>query len=93
MDELFPIAAGLVLGILFAAGFWWLRLWWVRSVLVLLAGVSATVLSGEYRATWAFLLVDVGEVALLAWIGFVAAAGSASISARRLPGTHPIRSS
>jgi len=73
MDELFPIAAGLVLGMLFAAGFRWLRLWWVRSILVLLAGLSATLLSGEYQANWAFVLVDVGEVALLAWIGFVVA--------------------
>ena len=73
MDELFPIAAGLVLGILFATGFHWFRSWWIRIVLVLAAGVSATMLSGEYRENWGFALVDVGEVALLAWIGFVAA--------------------
>jgi hypothetical protein len=73
MNELFPIAAGLVLGVLFAAGFRWLRPWWMRSVLVLLAGVSATLLSGEYLANLAFVLVDIGEVALLAWIGFFAA--------------------
>jgi hypothetical protein len=71
MDELFPIAAGLVLGMVFAAGFRWLRPASMRSVLVLFAGLSATLLSGEYQASWAFVLVDVGEVALLAWIGFV----------------------
>jgi hypothetical protein len=73
MDELFPFAAGLLLGVFFATGFQWLRLQWMRIVLILAAGVSATVLSGEYRENWAFVLVDVGEVALLAWIGFVAA--------------------
>lgn len=73
MDEAFPIGAGVVLGILFATGFRWLRPWWLRSILVVIAGSSATVLSGEYHANWAFVLVDIGEVALLAWIGFVAA--------------------
>ena len=72
MDELFPMVAGFVLGILFATGSRWLRLWWLRSMLILLAGISATILSGEFRVNWAFLLVDIGEVALLAWIGFVA---------------------
>jgi hypothetical protein len=73
MDELFPIATGLMLGILFATGYRWLQPRWIRVVLVLSAGVFATVLSGEYRENWGFVLVDVGEVALLAWIGFVAA--------------------
>jgi hypothetical protein len=73
MDELFPIFTGLVLGILFATGYRWLQPWWIRAVMVLAAGVSATVLSGEYRENWGFVLVDVGEVALAAWIGFVVA--------------------
>lgn len=72
MGELFPMIAGFVLGILFGTGSHWLRLWWFRSMLVLLAGISATILSGEYRGNWAFLLVDIGEVALLSWIGFIA---------------------
>jgi hypothetical protein len=73
MDELLPIAAGLILGVLFASGFSWLRPWWIRTLLVVLAGVSATVISGEFRANWAFVLVDVGEVALLAWMAFAGA--------------------
>jgi len=73
MDELLPIAVGLVLGVLFASGFGWLRPWWIRTTLVVLAGVSATVASGEFRASWAFALVDVGEVALFSWIGFAGA--------------------
>jgi len=80
MDELLPIAAGLVLGVLFASDFGWLRPWWIRTPLVVLAGVSATVTSGEFRANWAFVLVDVGEVALLAWMGF---AGARAVGRRR----------
>jgi hypothetical protein len=73
MDEAFPIVAGLLLGFLFAQGYRWIRPWWIRTALILAAGVSATILSGEYRENWGFVLVDVGEVALVAWIGFVAA--------------------
>lgn len=70
MDELFPIATGFVLGVIFATGSRPFRPWWVRAALILLAGVLATVLSGEYRDNWAFVIVDIGEVALLAWIAF-----------------------
>jgi hypothetical protein len=80
MDEILPIAAGLVLGVLFASGLDWLRPWWIRTPLVVLAGASATVTSGEFHVNWAFLLVDVGEVALLAWMGF---AGARAVLRRR----------
>ena len=86
MDEILPIAAGLVLGVLFASGFGWLRPWWIRTPLVVLAGVSATVTSGEFHANWAFVLVDVGEVALLAWMGF---AGARAVLRRRELWTAP----
>jgi hypothetical protein len=82
MDELLPIAAGLILGVLFASGVGWLRPWWIRTLLVVFAGVSATVISGEFRANWAFVLVDVGEVALLAWVAF---AGARAVRRRRTP--------
>lgn len=70
MDELFPIVTGFVLGIVFATGSRWFRPWWLRTAFILLAGISATILSGEYRDNWAFVIVDIGEVALLAWIAF-----------------------
>jgi hypothetical protein len=70
MDELFPIATGFVLGIIFATGFGWFRRKWIRLTLILLAGISATIASGEYTDSWAFAIVDIGEVALFAWIGF-----------------------
>lgn len=70
MEELFPIATGFVLGIVFATSSRWFRPWWLRTALILLAGVSATILSSEFRDNWAFVIVDIGEVALLAWIAF-----------------------
>jgi hypothetical protein len=66
--ELFPITAGLlcglVLGLLTAR----------RRVLVglafsVVAGVLATVVSGEWRISWAFLLIDIPLVAVCAVIG------------------------
>ena len=68
MDELFPIFTGVVLGLAFAAGTQVLSPLWVRAVAVLLTGVTATIISGEYTENWGFVLVDIGEVALAAWI-------------------------
>jgi hypothetical protein len=68
MDELFPIGAGIILGLLFASQVRILRAIWVRVSIVVLIGVAATVLSGEYHDNWGFVLVDIGEVALAAWI-------------------------
>lgn len=68
MDELFPIGVGILLGILFSLRLGPLKPLWGRVLLVAVAGASATIASGEYAASWGFLLVDVGEVALAAWI-------------------------
>ena len=68
MDELFPIGVGILLGILFSLRLSPLKPLWRRVLLVAVAGASATIASGEYAESWGFLLVDVGEVALAAWI-------------------------
>jgi len=68
MNELFPIFTGAVLGLAFAAGTRAFSPLWVRAVMVLLAGVTATIVSGEYAENWGFALVDIGEVVLAAWI-------------------------
>ena len=62
MSELFPIVAGLLCGLLLGS------LTARRRVIVGLAfsvaaGVLATVLSGEWRISWAFLLIDIPLVA------------------------------
>jgi len=72
MEELFPIVGGVLLGFAFA-GFAPLQPVWIRITLVVVLGVTATVLSGEAEQNWGFVLVDIGEVGLLAWIAHVAA--------------------
>jgi hypothetical protein len=68
VGELFPITAGLVCGVVLGS------LTARRRVLVglafsVVAGVLATVLSGEWRISWAFLLIDIPLVGVSAVIG------------------------
>ena len=68
MTELFPIVAGLVCGVVLGS------LTARRRVLVglafsVVAGVLATVVSGEWRISWAFLLIDIPLVAVSAAVG------------------------
>ena len=88
MDEIFPIGAGFMLGVLFAVGGSALRRNWIRAALVIAAGLSATLLSGEYQDSWGFAVVDIGEVALTAWIGFVIIAWARTYWYRRQHAAH-----
>ena len=68
MTELFPIMAGLLCGLLLGS------LTARRRVIVglafsMVAGVLATVVSGEWRISWAFLLIDIPLVAVSAVVG------------------------
>ncbi|HEV7935869.1 MAG TPA: hypothetical protein VGP70_26590 [Actinomadura sp.] len=68
MTELFPIVAGLLCGMVLG------RLTARRRVLVglafsVVAGVLATVVSGEWRISWSFLLIDIPLVAVSAVAG------------------------
>ncbi len=68
MNELFPIAAGLLCGLLLGT------VTARRKVIVglafsVVAGVLATMLSGEWRISWAFLLIDIPLVAVSAVAG------------------------
>jgi hypothetical protein len=68
MTEFFPIAAGLSCGLLLGS------LTARRRVIVglafsVVAGVLATVVSGEWRISWAFLLIDIPLVAVSAAAG------------------------
>jgi hypothetical protein len=68
MPELFPVAAGLVAGAVVA----WVpalrrrRLTWLAALVL---GLTATVVSGESRVSWAYLLVDVPLVAVSCLLG------------------------
>lgn len=68
MNELFPIAAGLVCGVLLGSLTARRRLV-VGLTFSVVAGVLATVVSGEWRISWAFLLVDIPLVAVSAVAG------------------------
>ena len=58
MEELFPIAGGLLLGC--GLGYLSPRVRWrVGLPVAIVLGVLATVLSGEFRLTWAYLLIDI----------------------------------
>jgi len=70
MNEIFPMAAGLVCGVLLGT------LTARRRIVVglavsVVAGVLATVVSGEWRISWAFLLIDIPLVAVFAACGVV----------------------
>ena len=81
MNELLPIAGGLLGGVLIAR---------LRPSLMLPAGVAlavvlgvvATVVSGELAISWAFLLVDVGGTGVAIATGY-ALASYAPLRARR----------
>jgi hypothetical protein len=71
MEELFPIGCGLLLGT--ALGYLRpaIRLP-VGIVSAVLLGVLATVVTGEFKTSWSYLLIDIPLVAVSATIGFLA---------------------
>ena len=87
MSELFPVASGLLIGCLIGGLRPQLRLV-VGGLLSIVVGTAATVISGEFRMSWDYLLVDIPLVALSAYVGFVAAR---ALAARRVEGTWPTR--
>ena len=64
MDELVPVVLGLVSG----AFIWVATIGRIRLALsisaVLVAGLAATVLSGEYEQSWIYLMLDLAEAAV-----------------------------
>lgn len=57
-NEIFPVAAGLVAGLVLGT-VTARRRPWVWALLSVVLGLAATVLSGEFKTTWAFLLIDI----------------------------------
>jgi hypothetical protein len=62
MQELWPIVSGLVIGSLLGLLHPSMRVP-VGAVLAIAFGVVATIVSGEFRISWAFLLIDIPLVA------------------------------
>jgi hypothetical protein len=71
MHELFPIAAGLFIGSLLQFVRPPLRIP-VGLVAAVAVGVTATVISGEYKIGWEFLAIDIPGAALATAAGFLA---------------------
>ena len=80
--ELFPIVAGIALGLFLALVRPGLPRW-AGAALAVAIGVVATVISGEFEIGWEFLLIDIPLVAGSA----VAAALLARLVRRRTAGT------
>jgi hypothetical protein len=68
VEEFFPIAAGLISGLLLGSFTARSRLA-VGFALSVTVGFLATLLSGEWRVSWAFLLIDIPLVVGCAAIG------------------------
>jgi hypothetical protein len=71
MDELLPIASGLVAGLALGLLASRLRLP-VGAIAAVVLGTLATVVSGEFRLSWAFLLIDIPLVAVASVAGLLA---------------------
>jgi hypothetical protein len=68
VNEIFPLTAGLVAGILLGGLAPRLR-WRYAVVVAVVVGVLATVISGEYAVSWGFLLFDIPLAALATMLG------------------------
>ena len=80
MEELFPLVAGVVVGLI-ASRIASMRVRLiVAAVLTLIFAATATLISGEAAESWAFIFVDIGEVAIVAAITW----GIATFVARRV---------
>jgi hypothetical protein len=71
MEEVFPVGAGIVLGLVIG----WIvpgqLRGWVLAVGSVLIGAAASWVSGELAVSWLYLVVDIGQVLVagaLSWI-------------------------
>jgi hypothetical protein len=72
MQELIPLVCGLALGVGLGALRPGIRLP-AGAALSVVVGVLATVVTGEFKITWAYVLVDIPLVAGAALLGLMAA--------------------
>jgi hypothetical protein len=72
MQELLPLSAGLLLGALVGTLRPSIRVP-VGAALAVVVGALATVVSGEFKVSWAYLLFDIPLVAVCAVLGFLVA--------------------
>ena len=70
-NEFFPVVAGILIGLVMG-GITARRRPWAWLALTVLFGLAATVLSGEYKISWEYLLIDIPLVAGASVVAFVA---------------------
>jgi hypothetical protein len=71
VNELFPLIAGAAVGVALGAVTQRMRLPIAIAAAVVI-GTLATIVSGEYRIGWEFLLIDIPLVAVSSAAGFMA---------------------
>ena len=74
MDEIFPVMAGVVIGLVIphlAAPRWRA---WVLTFLSVVCGAAASWISGELAVSWGYLVIDIGQVAVAGMLTWVLAA-------------------
>jgi uncharacterized membrane protein SpoIIM required for sporulation len=82
MQELVPLVSGFAVGVALGAFRPSLRLS-LGAFLAVVLGVLATIVTGEFKTSWAFVLIDIPLVAVAAVCGL---AVSRQVT-RRIPGT------
>jgi hypothetical protein len=70
-NEFFPVIAGVLIGLVMG-GVTARKRPWAWLALSVVFGLAATVLSGEYKVSWEYLLIDIPLVAGASVVAFVA---------------------
>ncbi len=70
MQELVPLFSGLAVGVTLGAVKPYMR-WWLGALLAMALGIFATVVAGEFKASWAYVLVDIALVAAASVCGLM----------------------
>lgn len=70
MQELIPLVSGFVVGVALGAVRPSMR-WWVGALLAVVLGVFATVVTGEFKTSWAYVLIDIPLVAVASVCGLM----------------------
>lgn len=66
MDEVFPVLSGIVVGLVLTSTSSLRIRAWVLSVFSVVFGTLASWVAGELAISWVYLLVDVGQVFVVA---------------------------
>jgi hypothetical protein len=87
MEEIFPVGAGVLLGLVIGWAVPGRFRGWVLAIGSLVIGATASWVSGELAVSWLYLLVDIGQVLLagaLSWILVVRWRGLVGVARREV---------